>query len=325
MKCPKCDYLGFETGDRCKNCGYDFSLMVDAGPPPGPEPIEIDLDLYERAVDASASRDWLAEIDGTLSRADAERQMADPGPPAIELPEPVSAPNLQAVPDFPLLTLAIDDGGDEPLIKLPPAPRPPLAVRRTPDTPRLRTTPQPVREIEPALALTFDDVEDRRLKPKPHVKPARPRVSRVWADPHAAKASSAGARLAAAVIDHVMLCGIDLAVVYFTLRMARLSMSEWTMLPPAPLVAFLLLVKLSYFSAFTALGGQTIGKMAARIRVVGADDRPVDAALAMRRTLAGVVSAALLGLGFLPALFGSDRRALHDRVARTRVIALPSA
>ena len=32
MKCPKCDYLGFETGDRCKNCGYDFSLAADAAP-----------------------------------------------------------------------------------------------------------------------------------------------------------------------------------------------------------------------------------------------------------------------------------------------------
>ena len=30
MKCPKCDYLGFETGDRCKNCGYDFSLLASA-------------------------------------------------------------------------------------------------------------------------------------------------------------------------------------------------------------------------------------------------------------------------------------------------------
>ena len=29
VKCPKCDYLGFETGDRCKNCGYDFSLLSD--------------------------------------------------------------------------------------------------------------------------------------------------------------------------------------------------------------------------------------------------------------------------------------------------------
>ena len=28
MKCPKCSYLGFETGDRCRNCGYDFSLIA---------------------------------------------------------------------------------------------------------------------------------------------------------------------------------------------------------------------------------------------------------------------------------------------------------
>ena len=26
MKCSKCGYLGFETGDRCRNCGYQFSL-----------------------------------------------------------------------------------------------------------------------------------------------------------------------------------------------------------------------------------------------------------------------------------------------------------
>ena len=26
MKCPKCGYLGFERVDRCRNCGYDFSL-----------------------------------------------------------------------------------------------------------------------------------------------------------------------------------------------------------------------------------------------------------------------------------------------------------
>ena len=30
MKCPKCLYIGFETGERCKNCGYDFSLLAMA-------------------------------------------------------------------------------------------------------------------------------------------------------------------------------------------------------------------------------------------------------------------------------------------------------
>ena len=45
VKCPKCDYLGFETGDRCKNCGYDFSLLsvADSDPP--------DYDIYPAAVD----------------------------------------------------------------------------------------------------------------------------------------------------------------------------------------------------------------------------------------------------------------------------------
>jgi uncharacterized RDD family membrane protein YckC len=114
-------------------------------------------------------------------------------------------------------------------------------------------------------------------------------------------------------------------VVYFTLRMAGLAMADWAALPPVPLIAFLLLVKLSYFSAFTAVGGQTIGKMAARIRVVTTEeDASVDGARAVKRALAGAVSAGLLGLGYLPALMGSERLALHDRVTRTRVIALPS-
>ena len=29
MKCSKCGYLGFETADRCRNCGYDFSLSTE--------------------------------------------------------------------------------------------------------------------------------------------------------------------------------------------------------------------------------------------------------------------------------------------------------
>src|SRR5437764_12017787 len=29
MKCSKCGYLGFETGSRCRNCGYGFSLSSD--------------------------------------------------------------------------------------------------------------------------------------------------------------------------------------------------------------------------------------------------------------------------------------------------------
>ena len=56
MKCPKCDYLGFETGDRCKNCGYDFSLMTDS--------MVRDADLVLREPDSvSGPNDWLKQLD----------------------------------------------------------------------------------------------------------------------------------------------------------------------------------------------------------------------------------------------------------------------
>src|SRR5919205_773739 len=32
MKCPKCQYISFDRGERCRNCGYDFSLSEDRTP-----------------------------------------------------------------------------------------------------------------------------------------------------------------------------------------------------------------------------------------------------------------------------------------------------
>jgi uncharacterized RDD family membrane protein YckC len=75
---------------------------------------------------------------------------------------------------------------------------------------------------------------------------------------------------------------------------------------------------------FTAMGGQTIGKMAARIRVVTEDGRNPGATQAATRTLAGALTALTFGVGFLPAL-GGEHKALHDRLAHTRVITLESA
>jgi uncharacterized RDD family membrane protein YckC len=122
-----------------------------------------------------------------------------------------------------------------------------------------------------------------------------------------------------------VLCAIDLSVVYLTVRMADLPMSGWAELPVAPLFAFLLIIKLSYFSVFTAMGGQTIGKMAMRICVVAAEDRPLTAAGAAVRSLAGALSAVTLGLGYVPGLFGAARSTLHDRLTHTRVVSLPPA
>ncbi|MBF8299943.1 MAG: hypothetical protein HW394_313 [Acidobacteria bacterium] len=319
MKCPKCSYLAFETGDRCKNCGYDFSLMAD------PSELEIDLDLALRSSDDAlpVSWQWDDQFDGALTAAPAFTNISNPVPLA---PDPPTARAERTDRKLPLFAPAFGVAGDEPLIKLPATPRPPLAVRRTPERARLRTVPKPSRPIVSAPALEFVDVP----RAAPIVESAADVRARTAARlappvPHAAHAevSGPGARLAAAAVDHLLLSAIDLAVVYFTLRMAGLAMTDWAALPPIPLVAFLLLVKLSYFCAFTAVGGQTIGKMAARIRVVTTEDAAIDGARAVTRTLAALVSAAPLCLGYLPALVGSERLALHDRVARTRVVALP--
>ena len=77
---------------------------------------------------------------------------------------------------------------------------------------------------------------------------------------------------------------------------------------------------------FTAATGQTIGKMAAGIRVVGTSpadvihDR-VTFGRAVLRTAGYFASLLPAGLGFLPAFVGPrDHRALHDRLAETRVV-----
>jgi uncharacterized RDD family membrane protein YckC len=186
-----------------------------------------------------------------------------------------------------------------------------------------------MRSAEAAPVLAFEEPEidsEPEIDIAPSAEPARP-VSQFWADPvkDGAPLGAPGVRLGAAAIDHLLLAGVDAVVIYFTTRIAGLAMGGWAALPPAPMVAFLLMLKLSYFAAFTAVGGQTIGKMALGLRVVGADRLPIDGALAVKRTLAGAVSGLLLGLGFVPAFFDGERRTLHDRVARTRVVSSPSA
>lgn len=90
---------------------------------------------------------------------------------------------------------------------------------------------------------------------------------------------------------------------------------------PAQGLSFL--VGLAYKTVFISQGGQTPGKMAAGIKVVNAaTGEPVGIGRALGRAAAEYLSAVTLGLGYLVAAF-SDKRALHDYVAGTRVIYVP--
>jgi uncharacterized RDD family membrane protein YckC len=310
VKCPKCSYLGFESGDSCKNCGYDFSFIAV-----GPASATPDLAIRTDDAETGAPELWLDRMDRSLDEA--SRTSAQDHLPAMP---PTGRPPSNLTPDGSLPLFNPDDPDDIPLIAFPSAPRPPLAVRRTPET-RLHAVPRSARRAE--LALNFrEEPEEGEALPQPRSVslPVSQRVT------HGVEGTRRVGfrRIVAAFVDHAILLAIDLSVVYFTLRMAGLDAGDASALPIAPLATFLALLKLSYFTAFTAVGGQTIGKMAVHIRVVG-DDVRIDSARAVRRTLAALLSLLPLGLGFLPALFGSDRRALHDRLTHTRVVGLPSA
>jgi uncharacterized RDD family membrane protein YckC len=127
-------------------------------------------------------------------------------------------------------------------------------------------------------------------------------------------------RIVAALIDLVLLVGICTGVLYLTLRLAELTFADIRVLPVVPMGAFLVLLVVGYLIAFTAAGGQTIGKMATHIRVIGDDGRPVDVSGAALRVGGNAIQIATLGLAWLPALFAADGRGIADRIAGTRVV-----
>ena len=126
-------------------------------------------------------------------------------------------------------------------------------------------------------------------------------------------------RLVAGSVDMMILVGINAAVVYFTLRLASLPVAESSELPAGPLSAFLVLFDVGYIVVLTAFGGQTIGKMAAGLRVECRGGEPVTLPKSLVRTAAYMVSVLPLGAGFLLMLF-RRRRTLHDLIADTRVV-----
>jgi len=134
------------------------------------------------------------------------------------------------------------------------------------------------------------------------------------------------ARLAAAAIDAGVLGTIAAVITALTLRLLNVPIGEFGVLAAVPLAAFVLLIAAGYLLMFTAAHGQTLGKMAMGIRVVGAspgapvNDR-VTLSQAAVRAVAAVPSVLVLGAGFIPALWGHGL-AVHDRIAHTRVVRL---
>lgn len=303
MKCPKCGYLGFEAVDRCRNCGYDFSLTSSAP-------------LADLALRPAPPAD--GPLDDLTLIAPEPRQTAD----ALRTPGARAERRQASAPDLPLFGGEVDD---TPLIARPSPPRQPLAVRRsTPEVPRLRPEPRPT---------LLDQAEDPPMlwrPPAPAAMRASPSSSAVETAapemPDVSPATAAGlvARVLAGVIDLSVLLIVDAIVVYFTLKICGLTFAEFDLLPKIPLVTYLVMQNLGYVAAFT-VGGQTLGKMVTGVQiVVEGTNRPPALAQALLRTCLWAVLALPVGLGLVSVLLDAEKRGLHDRFSRTRVVRVAS-
>jgi uncharacterized RDD family membrane protein YckC len=335
MKCPKCGYLGFETTDRCRNCQYDFSLA----------PFALDPDLALQNGDGMPDPTADFELPGMprlpdnltpssldldrLFGAGAESPRPPPSPPpmtalAEPAPPPVQrAPRRQSEGEEEMPGSANETASDPsalpfddaPLPAAPRAARPPLAVRRTtPEIPKNR--PRPTRPVKAESVLAFEADAPAASRSTGTRPSAGETVASLMEPPTLA------ARLGAGAIDLALLAAIDAIVVILTLRIAGLQTTaeDFLVLPPIPFVGFLALLAFGYVASFTVAGGQTIGKMLLKLRVIGDDGRPVDAAGGVLRAAGCMLVPITLGLSYVPALFSSDHRALHDRLAGTRVV-----
>lgn len=347
MRCTKCSYLSFEPEPRCRNCGHDLSIDdLSLGEIPlretasGGDPLDefdLHLDIQEpEPAPVSLHRSMMSREDAGGVATMTPPVMAKPVARVAPAPAPVAAAPVMAAPvvatpmtaELPLFVrdMVQDDEEDlAPLVKVPPRPRPPLAVRRTtPDPAKLRAryaTPQ-----EPSLLDSITDLTEAPVRPTPmHNEPPlwqyEPSEETAAASPTTALPTpiAAGQRIAAAAIDAGVLGVIAVTTVVCTLRLAELPLAGVLELPLFPMAAFLALIGLGYELMFTAASGQTIGKMIMGLRVVPDAPHAEAERVSIRQAFVRALSMLPLGAGLVAAFVGYGL-AVHDRVAHTRVV-----
>ena len=125
-------------------------------------------------------------------------------------------------------------------------------------------------------------------------------------------------RALAAGIDFVVFAVVQATLLLIGRRMLGADIDGAT--TARPLAAFFTLVFAgAYTTVLHRLAGQTIGKMLVGVRVVAGEAWPPPFGAALLRFGGYFASAATFTLGFVMAGLRSDKRALHDLIAGTRV------
>jgi len=192
----------------------------------------------------------------------------------------------------------------------------PLSGREKP--PFLSTRAHRRSELEPELVKGGSDEVPAATPAAPSPRP-RPRPTGA-SQTKAGEAAGFGIRFLAFLVDEMIL-GIPLLLGGLALMT---SMTSFALGPSASLLsaAFSLysLFCIFYYVYFWGARGATPGKSLLGLTVVtDSGETPIGYGRALLRLVGYGASSLLLGLGFLLIAFSPDRRALHDRIAGTRV------
>jgi uncharacterized RDD family membrane protein YckC len=133
-------------------------------------------------------------------------------------------------------------------------------------------------------------------------------------------------RFLARLLDAIVLYIIILPVTFLVLGSAAFTVSNDGPTPMFILLNMIVLifqiaVSATYEVWFLTRHGATPGKMVVGKKVVTADGGPLTTGRALGRHFAVYLSSFTLMIGFIMAAFDDQKRALHDRICDTRVIA----
>jgi uncharacterized RDD family membrane protein YckC len=136
--------------------------------------------------------------------------------------------------------------------------------------------------------------------------------------------ASMARRIAAQVLDSLIFTVPILAafgaIAYISFHGTK-NPSEFFVLALMALVVGYFFGYIAYEALFLGWRGQTLGKIATRIRVVRPDGTPISRGQAWGRSLTrGVLIHVLSLINYLPAFFTEERTCVHDMAAKTRVV-----
>jgi uncharacterized RDD family membrane protein YckC len=132
-----------------------------------------------------------------------------------------------------------------------------------------------------------------------------------------------GRRFAALWIDRMMIVGGGVALIIAGAFLSKSTDSDWFGALMIAGIGVIFLGYILYEALMLSHRGQTVGKMALKIRVVRPDGTPITTGQAWGRSLLrGVMVHVLSLLNYIPALATKEKTCVHDLVANTRVISV---